>query len=305
MSNFHPGLVHTPVTPFSDQNKIDFDLYARILDFHLANGADSLALPMHVGESVSLTDAERLEIVAFAVRHVDGRSPIIAHISQSGTAIAAALAKEAQEAGAAAIVTTTPYYWTPAPAMMAEHFAEIGGGVSIPFYIWNAPSDMGTKISVELVFNVLERVPNFVGVVDSSLDWQFMIDLVARVRRAHPNFQLLSGTEYLISAYAIGARGAFSPLAGIAPKAVRDLYDLCAQERYAEALSLQEEMSSLWQAVKTGGVAGVKAASRIMERDCRDPRSPILPVGREHAERLGAEMERVSFIAGEPRGWAA
>jgi 4-hydroxy-tetrahydrodipicolinate synthase len=119
---FEPGLVHTPLTPFSPDRRIDFDVYARSIEFHVRHGADALAVPMHCGESVSLTDAERRKIIAFAVEHAAKRVPVIAHVSDAGTGIAAGLAKHAQAAGAAAIVATTPYYWTPPPAMVLEHF---------------------------------------------------------------------------------------------------------------------------------------------------------------------------------------
>src|SRR5665647_610252 len=113
MSQFHPGLVHTPVTPFTHDRRIDFDRYGRLIEFHLRNGADSLAPAMHGGESVSLPDHERQELLSFTIAQVKGRVPVIAHASQSGTSLAVALARHAEAAGAAAIIATTPYYWTP------------------------------------------------------------------------------------------------------------------------------------------------------------------------------------------------
>src|SRR5580704_7012051 len=110
MMPFEPGLVHTPLTPFrAGVGRIDFDLYGRMLEFHLRHGAQALAVPMHAGESVSLTDDERRALIKLAVESAGKRAPVIAHVSDSGTGIAAALARAAQEAGAAAIVTTTPY----------------------------------------------------------------------------------------------------------------------------------------------------------------------------------------------------
>src|SRR5215475_9066368 len=150
MSVFEPGLVHTPVTPFTRDNRIDYDTFGRLIEFHLRSGADSLALPTHIGESVSLTDEEQRALLAFAIRQVNGRKPIIAHASDAGSAIAADRARHAQELGAAAIVTTTPYYWTPPPHMIIEHFAAIGSAVSIPFFVYNSPEEMpGTKITAE------------------------------------------------------------------------------------------------------------------------------------------------------------
>ena len=104
MANFKAGLVHTPVTPFLRDHKVDYELYAKVIEFHLRNGADSLALPMHAGESVSLTDDERKALLEFALKQVKGRVPVIAHVSQSGTTMAVALARHAEQAGAAAIL---------------------------------------------------------------------------------------------------------------------------------------------------------------------------------------------------------
>ena len=54
MSNFCPGLVHTPVTPFKRDQSVDYDAYAKVIEFHLKNGAEALALPMPEGEDMSL-----------------------------------------------------------------------------------------------------------------------------------------------------------------------------------------------------------------------------------------------------------
>ena len=96
MPLYQPGLLHTPVTPFTRERAIDFDRFAQVIEFHLANGADGLALPMHAGESVSLSDGERRALVEFAIKHVNGRKPIVAHVSETGTAIAAALARHVE-----------------------------------------------------------------------------------------------------------------------------------------------------------------------------------------------------------------
>lgn len=304
MANFEPGLVHTPVTPFTRERRIDFELYGKVIEFHLRNGADSLALPMHAGESVSLSDEERGALFEFALKRVGGRVPVIAHVSQSGTGMAASLARHAGEAGAAAIVATTPYYWTPPPSMLLEHFAQIGSAARLPFFVWNAPEEMGgTKASTDLVLKLIERLANFAGVVDSSLDWQFMIEVISRARRASPGFQLVSGTEYMISAGAIGGTGVFSGLAGVAPKLVRDLYDHCRKEQYGSGRKAQESIAALRQAVKKDGVAGLKGALRAMGRDCGEPRPPLRPIGEEEYGKLSEALAAMPALRAEPRGW--
>lgn len=302
--SFEPGLVHTPLTPFADDRRIDFDRYDTMLDFHLRHGADALAVPMHVGESVSLPDDDKRALIRFAVERAGTRAPVIAHVSDAGTGIAAALARFAQDAGAAAIAATTPYYWTPPPAMIVEHFFQIGSAVTIPFLVLNAPDDMaGSKINAALALKLVERLPNFSGIVDASLDWQFMIELLTDALRVRPGFSLLSGTELLVSASAIGARGMFSALALIAPLLVRRLFDICRAQKLVEARPLQEEAAALRQMLKPGGIAALKAAARIMGRDCGIPRPPLLPLDGDATKQLALQLKALPVLADEPRGW--
>ena len=302
--SFEPGLVHTPLTPFAEDRGIDFDLYGRMIDFHLRHGAQSLAVPMHGGESVSLTDDERRTLIKYAVERAQNRAPVIAHVSDAGTGIAAALARHAQSAGAAAIIATTPYYWTPPPAMVFEHFVQIGSAIDIPFFVLNAPEDMaGSKINAALAQKLIEKLPNFAGVVDSSLDWQFMIELLTDAARLRPDFTLLAGTELLVSASAIGARGMFSALAVIAPTLMRRLFDLCRAQKLFEARALQEEVAALRQIVRPGGIAALKAAARAMGRDCGIPRPPLLPLDAAAEKKLATLIETLPALSDEPRGW--
>ena len=304
MAVFQPGLVHTPVTPFTSDDRIDFERYAKVLEFHLANGADALALPMHVGESVSLSDGERHKLLVFAMKQIGGRVPVIAHVSQSGTALAADLARQGEQAGAAAVIATSPYYWTPQPAMLLEHFVQIAHAVQVPLFVHNAPDEMGgIKVTTDLTLKLIGKCPNFAGLVDSSLDWQFLIDVVSNARRMKPDFQLLSGLEFYISAGAIGANGGFAPLAGVAPRLVRRLYELCRQEAYGAARPPQETLAALYQAVKPGGVAGVKAAMRQMGRDVGVPRTPVPALDEAQSARLTGALAAIEALQDEPQGW--
>jgi 4-hydroxy-tetrahydrodipicolinate synthase len=304
MAAFIPGLIHTPVTPFTPEGAVDSSRYAGLVEFHIRHGADALALPMHVGESVSLSDGERQKLLELALKTVKGRVPVIAHVSDSGTGIAADRARAAERAGAAAVIATTPYYWTPPAGMVLEHFTQIGAAVKIPFLVLYAPGEMhGTKVSADMILKLMDRVPNFAGAVDASLDWQSMINIVSSAQRRNPDFQLLSGSEYMISAGAIGATSVLSSLAGISPKLVRGLYDLCRAERYAEALPAQEALAALWQTVKPGGIEGLKAAMRIMGRDCGGVRPPLDPMNGPAFENMTAAFAASSVLTGEPHGW--
>ena len=240
----------------------------------------------------------------FAVEHAAKRVPVIAHVSDAGTAIAAASPNTRKQ--------QAPPRSSPPRLIIGRRrqrwcwsiFVQIGAAVDIPFFVLNAPEDMaGSKINTDLALKLIDRLPNFAGVVDSSLDWQFMIALLTDAARVRSDFKLLSGTELMVSAAAIGASGLFSALAAVAPKLMRRLFDLCRQQKLFEARALQEEIAALRQIVKPGGVAALKTAVRVMGREHGKPRPPLLPLDAAAERKLAAEIEALPSLAAEPRGW--
>lgn len=305
MPTLTPGLVHTTVTPFTADLKIDYAAFEKLIAFHLRHGAEALAVQMHAGESVSLTDAEQKQVLDFVLKQAAGKVPVLAHVSDSGTAIAAERARYAERAGAAAVIATATYYWTPPSAMVFEHLAQIGGASKLPFYLLYAPDEMGGThhINTDMVMKLMDRLPNFAGVIDSSLDWQFMINIVSNAWRRKPGFQLTAGNEYMVSAGAVGAASMLTALAGVAPRHIRKLYDICRTEKYFDARGTQEDIVLLRRAVLQAGHGGLKGALRAMGRDCGQPRPPLDSLPQAGYKTLAAALEKLPWLANEPRGW--
>ncbi|MGQ0523810.1 MAG: dihydrodipicolinate synthase family protein [Betaproteobacteria bacterium] len=304
MKTFKPGLVHTPVTPFNSDQSVNYDLYAKVLDFHLRNGADALALPMPSGEDVSLTDGEQRKLLEFALKQVNGRVPVIAHVSDPGTAIAVARAQHAEKLGAAAVASHPPYFWHPKPAMVVEHLVQIGQATPLPFFICTpVVEDAGTHLNAEIVMDVLKRLDNVAGLVDASMRFVFMVEVISLGREIRPDLQLLAGTDFMVPNGVVGGMGAFSPLAGIAPKLARELYERCVRQEFTQARKLQEQMAELHHVVKRAGRSGLKGALRAMGRDCGEPRLPA--IGLPEAEMTGYlnRVQALSCLSAEPRGW--
>jgi 4-hydroxy-tetrahydrodipicolinate synthase len=103
---------------------------------------------------------------------------------------------------------------------------------------------------------------------------------------------------------ALGGRGAFSSLAAIAPKLVKQVYDVCVAQDFIEARKGQEQLALLRQTVKHPRLeTGLKAALRVMGRDCGNPRPPSKPLGEVEHGRISEALAALAFLAGEPRGW--
>lgn len=304
MKTFKPGLVHTPVTPFNVDQSVNFDLYAKVLEFHVNHGADALALPMPSGEDVSLTDTEQRTLLEFAIKQVKGRVPVIAHVSDPGTAIAVERARHAEQLGAAAIASHPPYFWHPKPAMVAEHLVQIGNATRLPFFICTpVVEDAGTHLTAEIVLEILKRLDNVAGLVDASMRFVFMVEVISLGRGIRPDFQLLAGTDFMVPNGVVGGSGAFSPLASVAPQLARELYERCTRQEFTQARKLQENMAELHHLVKRAGRSGLKGAMRALGRDCGEPRLPALGLSEVEMAGLIERVQSLPYLHAEPRGW--
>jgi 4-hydroxy-tetrahydrodipicolinate synthase len=114
----------------------------------------------------------------------------------------------------------------------------------------------------------------------------------------------------MVSTGLVGGSGAFSALSAVAPTLVRQLYDLCTKEKFVEARAAQENIGALHHAIKIAGasglrdgLAGLKAAMRMMGRECGQPRPPVRALGEVEYGKLEEAISAMAFLRAEPRGW--
>ena len=114
------------------------------------------------------------------------------------------------------------------------------------------------EIASKSVADLFDRLPNIAGLIDTSLDWQYMIEVMTVARAVRPDFQLVSGTEYMISAAAIGATGLLSPLGEHCARAwSAELYALCWPRNSTERPGRHRKQAAiLFRALRDAGVAG-------------------------------------------------
>ncbi|MDR2182991.1 MAG: dihydrodipicolinate synthase family protein, partial [Clostridiales bacterium] len=97
------------VTPFNAENQVDWGVYADLIEFQIANGADAIVVCGTTGEAATLTYEERLESVRFVVKQAAGRVPVISGGGSNSTANSIRLCLDGQEAGADALLCVSPY----------------------------------------------------------------------------------------------------------------------------------------------------------------------------------------------------
>ena len=138
------SVITAMVTPFDGDGALDLD-GARALAHHLVDtGSESLVLAGSTGEGSVLTDPERIDLVRAVVDAVD--VPVIAATGTNDTAHSVMLTKEAEAAGAHAVLAVTPYYNRPSQAGLSAHFRAIAAATRLPVILYDIPVRSGRRI---------------------------------------------------------------------------------------------------------------------------------------------------------------
>ncbi len=136
------------VTPFNKNGSVNYDKLGGLIEAQIAGGTDALIICGTTGESSTLTDEEHLECIRYAVKKTNGRIPVIAGTGSNDTAYAVEMSKDAEKAGADALLLVTPYYNKTSQKGLIAHFTAIADSVNIPIVLYNVPSRTGCKIEI-------------------------------------------------------------------------------------------------------------------------------------------------------------
>ncbi len=303
MSTSIQGIVGTPVTPFTSKNLVDGATLQRIVDFLIRHGAHAIGLPMHIGENISMSVEERRDVARLAVEAAAGRVPVFVNTSLSGTDEVIALSQHAQQSGAKGVVVISPYHWQPPRPALVDHFLTIARALDISLVAYNFPERIGVTLTPDILIELIERCPNFVGLKDASFNMEYFTEVCRQTGEVRPGFAVFTGVEYFVPGMALGGSGAFSAVGGVAPRLVKAVYDACAAKEFERARPLQYKLSRLYYLIRVNYPAGIKAAMEIMGRPVGKTRKPISPLDADAMKRMRTEMEKIGILAEEPHGW--
>ena len=239
------GVCTALITPFKD-GKIDYESLKSIIEFQIEQGVDALLINGTTGESATLSENEKQEIISFTAHEVGGRVPIIAGTGSNCTQKAIELSKFAHEVGVDAILVVTPYYNKASAEGLIEHYEKIANNVEVPLIIYNVPSRTGVNIPLS-VYDQLANHKNIVAVKEASPS---ISDFAKLSQKCSERLVLYSGNDDLIMpALALGGDGVISVLSNVLPKEVGEICKLWFAGKTKEAAALQLQLLPLINAI--------------------------------------------------------
>jgi 4-hydroxy-tetrahydrodipicolinate synthase len=281
------GALTALVTPFRD-GAVDEDALRSLVEFQLKEGIEGIVPCGSTGEAATLSYEEHERVMAFVVKWVGGRVPVIPGTGSNSTKETVELTEIAKNIGADMALVVAPYYNRPSQEGMYRHFKKVAEDVGLPLVLYNVPGRTGVNMLPELVARLAE-IPNIVAIKEASGSVQQAADIY---RLTKGTFTILSGDDNLfLPMMSVGATGVISVLSNIMPKQVKALGQAFLQEQdFEKACSLHTELMPLVSAMflETNPVPVKEALFHMgmIEKEVRLPLCGLSESNRTHLKAL-------------------
>ena len=282
------------ITPFDEQNEIDYPGLKKLIDLVTEGDADYLVVQGTTGESPTVTSKEKQDILAFTIKNNPAALPIVFGLGGNNTQAVLDSIKSMDFTGVDAILSVCPYYNKPTQKGIIAHFTAIADASPVPVLLYNVPGRTVTNVNADTIVT-LSAHPNIIGIKDAGGSIEQSMELAARVP---DDFILLSGDDNLVTTMvSIGWHGVISVIGNAFPKEFTELTWHALEGRFKEAAKLQLaflEFDTLLY-IESNPV-GIKKCLEIKGICSSAVRLPLLKASEGLGEKLNAAMIREGFI---------
>ena len=287
------GVATAIVTPMNE-NGVDYDAFGRLIDWQIEQGINGLVVAGTTGEGSTLSDEEHREVLAYAVKRINGRVPCIAGTGSNDTAYAIELTKYACSIGFDAMLVVTPYYNKATQKGLVKMFNAIADASTKPIIVYNIPSRTGVNIE-PATFVELAKHPRIVAIKEASGNLSKMVEEFAFL---DGSLDIYSGNDdQIVPTLSMGGKGVISVLSNIMPKETVAMCDAFFAGDVATAAKMQCKYLPLIQALFCEvNPIPVKAALAAMGRMEGVIRLPLTEMEEDHQEKMVSIMRGFGLV---------
>lgn len=264
------------VTPFTDNNTVDYDALGKIIENQVQGGMDYLVALGTTAETPTLKGREKKDIVKF-IKDNSAGLPVVVGLGGNDTRKIIKNIDKLDFNGVSGLLIVTPYYNKPTQEGMFMHYKAIAEASPVPIILYNVPSRTGVNLEAETVIRLAESSENIAAVKEAS---GIMSQITLINKYAPPHFTLISGDDVLaLPIISVGGKGIISVVANALPDKLSSLVHLALEGKYEDARQLHFSMIEMFKLIfKEGNPGGVKALLNIMGQAANELRSPLFKV---------------------------
>ena len=279
------------VTPFDSNGAVDYDRYRELCGYLVDNGSDGVVVSGTTGESPTLSDEERLELLRAAIDGIGDRATVIAGTGTYSTAHSIHLTEQAHEAGAHGFLVVTPYYNKPPPRGIVAHFKAVAAASDRPVMVYNIPGRVVINIEPETMAELAE-IPNVTAVKQAN------DDLEQARRIVELGLDLYAGDDNLIQPFLeLGGTGGVCVHTHVVGPQVKEMVRRFRDGDLDAAKRIHDELAPAYEllAVTTGPIQ-IKAALNLLGHDVGGLRLPLVEASEEERGRIRDCLEQLGIF---------
>ena len=280
-------------TPFTEDG-VNYEEFGKLLENQIANGVDAIIVCGTTGESATMSEEEKKEVIKFAIDKVNKRTKVVIGTGSNNTTSAIKMSKYAEEAGADALLVVTPYYNKTTQKGLVAHYKAIAEAVNLPIIMYSVPSRTGVNITPETCLE-LSKIENIVAIKEASGN----ISQVAKIASlCKDNLDIYSGNDdQVIPLLSLGGKGVISVLSNIMPKYTHGMVHKYLDGDVKEACKMQLDVLDLIDALFCEvNPIPVKYALNLMGYNFGKPRMPLIELSDGNKEKLKEVMKKHNLI---------
>jgi 4-hydroxy-tetrahydrodipicolinate synthase len=278
------------VTPFKKDKSIDFAALENLIDIQIAGGLDYLVTLGTTGESVVLSDQEKIEVYNCTVKKINGRVPLVIGIGGNDTAAVIKSFSKFDLTKVVAILSVTPYYNKPSQEGLYQHYIALADAAPKPILLYNVPGRTGRNMSAATTLR-LSSHPNIAGIKEAGPE---MAQIIAILKDRPADFLVVSGDDEIVMAQiACGADGVISVAANAFPKQFSDMIRFAMAGDYSKAKKMNDTMvegySYMYEENNPSGIKAYMFEQGVIENELR---LPLVPVSAPLQQKIKNYLQR-------------
>jgi 4-hydroxy-tetrahydrodipicolinate synthase len=284
------------VTPFHDDGRVDYDTYARLVDFQAKGGSHGIVVTGTTGEPSILTPEERIELLKVAIQAAGKRIQVVAATGTQNHTDTVAMTEAAEKAGADGLLIVTPYFIRPPQRGLETYYLDLCKRTDLPVMIYHIPGRAAVSITADTVARIAEGAPNLVGIKHAVNDLALVSELIVKMGA---EFRIHVGLEELsFPMVCLGAHGLMNAVGNIMPGKVAELYTATAAGDLARGRALHYELYELNLSIffDTNPIPMKYMMMRMGLLPNENHRLPMVPSTPELRAKLDGVMKRAGLL---------
>jgi 4-hydroxy-tetrahydrodipicolinate synthase len=284
------GVLTAMLTPFDDDGAVDVPAARRLARYLIDNGSHGLVVAGTTGESPTLSDAEKLELLEAVQGEVGDEATVIAGTGSNDTRHTVELTRAAVERGPDAVLVVTPYYNKPNRAGLRAHFGAVAEAAgSTPIVLYNIPSRTVINLDPDFLAELAREIPGVVAVKQANNDELAPIE----------GLDVLAGNDNIFCrTLEIGGTGGILVSSHLAGPRMRRLYDAAVEGDLDTAREIDASLQEVYEATAiTANPIPVKAGVEMLGVIGGSMRLPMVEADDEQRAAVRAVLERQGLLA--------